>query len=69
MRQLSFNVPIVKDIFPEPDIFIASLTLSPDDQLRFGNLVTVAPDLAIITILEDSGKSLLNKRCSCDHST
>ena len=57
VRQLSFNVPIVNDTVPEPHIFIASLTLSPDDQLRFGNLVTVAPNLVTITILDDDGKS------------
>ena len=59
VRQLSFNVSIVNDMIPEDnEVFNASLTLSPDDRPRFGDLVTVAPDLASVTILDDEGKSL-----------
>jgi len=54
-----FNVSIVNDVIPEDDeVFNASLTLSPADQATFGELVTVAPDLASVTILDDEGKSL-----------
>ena len=35
----SFNVPIVNDTVSEPRMFTVSLTLSPEDQLRFGSLV------------------------------
>ena len=57
VRQLSFNVPIVNDVIPEDnEVFNASLTLSPADQATFGELVTVAPDLASVTILDDEGK-------------
>ena len=59
VRQLSFNVSIVNDMIPEDDeTFIANLTLSPADQAIFGELVTVDPDLASVTILDDEGKSL-----------
>ena len=59
VRQLTFSVSIVNDMIPEGDeIFDASLTLLPDDRARFGDLVTVAPDLASVTILDDEGKSL-----------
>jgi len=59
VRQLSFNVSIVNDVIPEDDeVFNASLTLTPADQATFGDVVTVAPDLASVTILDDDGKSL-----------
>ena len=59
VRQLSFNVSIVNDMIPEDDEkFIANLTLTPADQATFGDVVTVAPDLASVTILDDEGKSL-----------
>ena len=54
--QLSFNVSIVNDSIPEDDeMFTASLTLDPADQARLGNRLTVLPDLATITILDDDG--------------
>ena len=40
----------------ENEEFTATLTLSPADQARFGNLVMVAPDLATVTIIDDDGK-------------
>jgi len=56
VRQLSFNVSIVNDMIPEDDEdFTARLTLSPADQARLGNRVTVQPDLATVTILDDEG--------------
>ena len=56
VRQLSFNVPIVNDTFPEDDEdFTASLTLSPADGARLGTRVTVDPDLATVTIEDDDG--------------
>jgi len=59
VRQLSFNVSIVNDVIPEDDeVFNASLTLRPADQATFGDDVTVDPDLASVTILDDEGKSL-----------
>ena len=41
----------------ENKAFTAILTLSPDDQARFGNLVIVAPDLATVTIVDDGNYS------------
>ena len=56
VRRLSFNVSIVNDMIPEDDEdFTASLTLSPADRARLGNRVTVQPDLATVTILDDDG--------------
>ena len=56
VRQLSFNVSIVNDAIPEDDEdFTTSLTLLPADQTRLGNWVTVDPDLATVTILDDDG--------------
>ena len=56
VRQLSFNVSIVNDAIPEDDEdFTTSLTLSPADQARLGNRLTVDPDLATVTILDDDG--------------
>ena len=58
VRHLSFNVSIVDDMIPEDDeLFTASLTLS--DPVTYGEIVTVAPDLANVTILDDDGKSCL----------
>jgi len=37
----------------ENKAFTVILTLSPDDQARFGSLVIVAPDLATVTIVDD----------------
>ena len=57
VRELSFNVSIEDDMIPEEnEEFTATLTLSPADQARFGNLVIVEPDLASITIMDDDGK-------------
>ena len=57
VRQLSFNVSVVNDNIPENDkMFSASLTLDPDDQARLGNRVTVSPNVATVTILDNDGK-------------
>ena len=42
----------------ENEEFTATLTLSPAHLARFGNLVSVAPDLATVTIVDDDGKYL-----------
>ena len=56
VRQLSFNVSIVNDVMTENDeTFTASLTLAPADRVRLGTRVTVQPDLATVTILDDEG--------------
>jgi len=56
MRHLFFNVSIVNDAIPENDEdFTARLTLLPADQARLRNRVTVQPDLATVTILDDEG--------------
>ena len=56
VRQLSFNVSIVNDTIPEDDEdFTVRLTLLPADQARLRNRVTVRPDLATVTILDDDG--------------
>ena len=56
VRQLSFNVSIVNDAIPGDDEdFTARLTLLPADQARLRNHVTVRPDLATVTILDDDG--------------
>ena len=48
---------IVNDNIPEDaEMFNVSLTLEPDDQARLGNRVTVSPDVATVTILDDDGK-------------
>ena len=41
------------------ELFTASLTLS--DPATYGEIVTVAPDLANVTILDDDGKSLIER--------
>ena len=54
VRQLSFNVSIVNDnITEDSEMFRATLTLDDDDQ---ADLVTVLPDEAIVTILEDNDR-------------
>ena len=59
VREFSFNVSIEDDMIPEEnEEFTATLTLSPADQARFGNLVSVVPDLATLTIVDDDGKYL-----------
>ena len=56
VRQLSFTVTIVNDAIPEDDEdFTVRLTLLPADQVRLHNRVTVQPDLATVTILDDDG--------------
>jgi len=56
VRQLSFTVTIVNDAIPEDDEdFTVRLTLLPADQARLRNRVTVQPDLATVTILDDDG--------------
>jgi len=53
VRQLFFSVSIVNDAIPEDDEdFTARLTLSPAD---VGKSVTVDPDLATVTILDEEG--------------
>ena len=57
VRQLSFNMSIVNNMLPEEnEDFTARLTLSPADQARLGNRVTVQPNVATVTILDDHGK-------------
>ena len=61
VRRLSFNVSIVNDVIPEDDeTFIANLTLSPADQARLGNRVTVQPDSASVTIQDDEGTTVID---------
>ena len=63
VRQLSFNVSIMNDMIPEEDeTFIANLTVLPADQARLGNRVTVQPDSATVTILDDEGTIAVDKR-------
>ena len=51
---------IVNDTIPEDDEdFTARLTLPPADQTRLRNRVTVQPDLATVTILDDDGTILV----------
>ena len=60
VRELSFNVSIVNDLIPEDDeLFTASLTLS--DPATYGEIVTVTPNLANVTILDEDGKSLMRE--------
>ena len=48
---------IVDDVIPENnEDFTASLTLAPADRARLGTRVTVDPDLATVTIMDDDGK-------------
>ena len=48
---------IVDDNIPEDvEMFNVSLTLDPADQARFGNRVTVSPDVATVTLQDDDGK-------------
>ena len=62
VRQLSFNVSIVNDMIPEGnETFIANLTLLPADQARLRNRVTVQPDSATVTILDDDGTIAIDK--------
>jgi len=61
VRQLSFNVSIVNGVISEDDeTFIANLTLSPADQARLRNRVTVQPDSATVTILDDEGTTAID---------
>jgi len=39
--------------------FIANLTLLPADQARLRNRVTVQPDVATVTILDDEGTTCI----------
>ena len=65
VRQLSFNVSIVDDVIPENnEDFTASLTLAPADRARLGDRVTVDPDLATVTILDNDGTIL--SVCVCN---
>jgi len=60
VRQLTFSVPIVNDMIPEDDeTFIANLTLLPADQARLRSRVTVQPDSATVTILDNEGTTAL----------
>ena len=60
VRELSFNVSIVNDMIPEDnELFTASLTLS--DPATYGEIVTVDPALANVTILDEDGKSLIER--------
>jgi len=66
VRQLSFNVSIVNDMIPEDDEdFTARLTLLPADQARLRNRVTVDPNVATVTILDDEGTTAVQKCYWC----
>ena len=55
--QLSFNVSVVNDNIPEDaEMFSASLTFDPADQDEPVDIVTVLPDVAMVTILNNDGK-------------
>ena len=55
VHQLSFNVSIVNDNIPEDtETFTASLALHPASRASLGNRVTVSPDVATFTIVEDN---------------
>ena len=55
--QLSFNVSIVNDNIPEDaEMFNVSLTFDPADQDEPVDIVTVLPDVAMVTILNNDGK-------------
>jgi len=70
VRQLSFNVSIENDMIPEDDeTFIANLTLLSADQARLPNRVTVQPDSATVTILDDEGTIAIDKRTKLQKST
>ena len=57
VRQLSFNVSIVDDNIPEDtEMFRVRLALDPADQARFGNRVTISPDVATFTIQDSDRK-------------
>ena len=61
VRQLTFSVSIVNDVIPEDDeTFIANLALLPADQARLRNHVTVQPDSATVTILDDEGTTAID---------
>ena len=47
----------MNDNIPEDEeTFSASLTLNPADQTRLGNHMTVSPDVATFTIIEDNDR-------------
>ena len=59
VRELSFNVSIVNDSTPEDaKMFCASLTLNSADQAELVDIVTVSPDVATVTILDNDGKTI-----------
>ena len=70
VRQLSFNVSIVNDMIPEgTETFIANLTPLPADQARLRNRVSVQPDSATVTILDEEGTIAIDKRTKLQKST
>ena len=63
VRELSFNVSIVNDSTPEDaKMFCASLTLDFADQAELVDIVTVSPDVATVTILDNDGKPLMTMK-------
>ena len=44
------------NITEDAEMFSVSLILDPADQARLGNIVTVLPDVAMVTILNNDGK-------------
>ena len=47
---------VVNDNIPEDaEKFNVSLTIDPADRARFGNRVTVSPDIATVTVQDDEG--------------
>ena len=51
---------IVNDNIPEDaKMFSASLTLDPADRTTLANRVTVSPNVATVTILDNDGKEII----------
>ena len=60
MRQLSFNVSIVNDnITEDAEMFNASITLDSAVRAELVGNVTVLPDVATATIVDNDGKLLM----------
>ena len=57
VHRLSFNVSIVNDDIPEDtELFTVILAIVAAYQARLGNHVTVSPDVATLTIIEDNDR-------------
>ena len=63
MRQLSFNVSIVDDNnTEEAEKFSSSLTLDSVERAELVGNVTVFPDVATATIVDNDGKLLMTMK-------